>query len=76
MAVVCLGDSNETCGEGVDRVELGLPGRQLELLQAVYETGTPVVLVLQNGRAMTLTWEAEHVPAIIEAWYGGEQGVA
>lgn len=74
VAVVCLGDSNETCGEGVDRVELGLPGRQLELLQAVYETGTPVVLVLQNGRAMTLTWEAEHVPAIIEAWYGGEQG--
>ena len=74
VAVVCLGDSHETCGEGLDRVDLNLPGRQLDLLQAVYATGTPVVLVLQNGRALTLNWEAEHIPAIIEAWYVGEQG--
>lgn len=73
VAIVALGDSPETCGEGLDRVELDLPGRQLELLKAVHATGTPVVLVLQNGRALTLNWEAGHIPAIIEAWYGGER---
>ena len=74
VAVVVLGDSHETSGEGLDRVELGLPGKQLDLLRAVYATGTPVVLVLQNGRALTLNWEAAHIPAIIEAWFGGEKG--
>lgn len=74
VAVVVLGDSRETCGEGLDRVDLGLPGKQLDLLKAVYETGTPVVLVLLNGRALTLNWEAAHIPAIIEAWFCGEQG--
>lgn len=72
--IVALGDSERTCGEGIDRSELGLPGRQEELLRAVYATGTPVVLVLQNGRPVTLEWESEHIPAILEAWYPGEQG--
>ncbi|MBB6729559.1 glycoside hydrolase family 3 N-terminal domain-containing protein [Cohnella zeiphila] len=74
VAIVALGDSRRTCGEGVDRSELTLPGRQLELLRAVYETGTPVVLVLQNGRPIAMEWEAEHIPAILEAWYPGERG--
>lgn len=74
VAIVVLGDSSETSGEGLDRVDLGLPGKQLDLLKAVYETGTPVVLVLLNGRALTLNWEAAHIPAIIEAWFCGEQG--
>lgn len=73
-AVVVLGDSDKTCGEGIDRSELTLSGRQLELLKAVHATGTPTVLVLQNGRALALPWEAGHIPAILEAWYGGEQG--
>jgi beta-glucosidase len=72
--IVALGDSERTCGEGVDRSELGLPGRQEELLRTVYAAGTPVVLVLQNGRPVTLEWESEHIPAILEAWYPGEQG--
>lgn len=76
VAVVALGDSRRTCGEGIDRLDLGLPGRQLELLKAVYATGTPVVLVLQNGRPLALEWEAAHIPAILEAWYPGEQGGA
>jgi len=74
VAVVALGDSVDTCGEGADRACLDLPGRQGDLLRAVHATGTPVVLVLQNGRPLTLTWEAEHIPAIMEAWYAGEKG--
>jgi len=74
VAVVALGDSTETCGENLDRCELNLPGRQLELLQAVHGAGVPVILVLQNGRPMTIAWEAEHIPAILECWYGGEKG--
>lgn len=74
VAVLALGDSQKTCGEGVDRSDLHLPGKQLELLKAVYATGTPVVLVLQNGRPITMQWEDEHLPAILEAWYPGEKG--
>lgn len=74
VAIVALGDSRRTSGEGVDRSSLDLPGAQLKLLKAVHETGTPVVLVLQNGRPITMGWEAEHIPAILEAWYPGENG--
>ena len=74
VAILALGDNQKTCGEGIDRSELDLPGRQQELLRAIHATGTPVVLVLQNGRPITLGWESEHIPAIVEAWYPGEQG--
>jgi beta-glucosidase len=74
VAVVCVGDSTMTCGESRDRADLNLPGKQLDLVKAVQATGTPVVLVLQIGRGMTLTWEAEHIPAILNAWFPGEQG--
>lgn len=74
VAIVALGDSERTCGEGIDRSSLDLPGDQLQLLKAVYDTGTPVILVLQNGRPITLGWESEHIPAIVEAWYPGEHG--
>ncbi|MDJ0755294.1 MAG: glycoside hydrolase family 3 N-terminal domain-containing protein [Ardenticatenaceae bacterium] len=63
-----------TCGEARDRAEIGLPGVQLELVQALYETGTPIVLLLINGRPLSITWEAEHLPAIIEGWLPGEEG--
>lgn len=74
VAIVALGDSDETSGENFDRADLNLPGRQLELLKAVFSTGTPVVLVLLNGRPLSITWEAEHIPAIVEAWFPGEKG--
>ena len=64
----------ETCGENLDRSRLTLPGRQLEFLQEMAQTGTPIVLVLQNGRPLELTWEQEHIPAILECWYPGEKG--
>ena len=73
-AVVCLGDNPETCGENLDRASLNLPGNQLAFLQAVHATGTPVVLVLQTGRPVTAVWEREHIPAILEAWFPGEEG--
>jgi beta-glucosidase len=74
VAIVCLGESSDTCGEGIDRETLDLTGRQEQLLEAVSATGTPVVLVLQNGRALTINWAAQHVPAIVDAWYSGEFG--
>jgi beta-glucosidase len=63
-----------TSGEMRDRSELGLPGVQEELVKAVYATGTPVVLVLTNGRPYTLKWLAEKIPAIVVAWEPGEEG--
>ena len=74
VAILCMGDNEETSGENFDRTDLNLPGRQLELVQAVYATGTPVVLLLQSGRPVTANWESDHLPAILEAWFPGEQG--
>ena len=74
VAIVCLGDNTETSGENLDRTELTLPGGQLDFLKKIAAAGTPVVLVLQNGRPLSLTWEQEHIPAIVEAWFPGEKG--
>lgn len=63
-----------TCGEFRDRADLGLPGVQEELVRAIYETGTPLVVVLVDGRPYAIPWIAEHVPAIVEAWLPGEEG--
>ncbi len=63
-----------TCGEGFDRTELGAPGVQQELVEAVVATGTPTVVVMVHGRPYSVEWIAEHVPAILDAWYPGEQG--
>jgi beta-glucosidase len=59
---------------GGDRTSLDLPRAQEELLRAVHATGTPTVLLLLNGSAVAVNWAAEHVPAIIEAWYPGQEG--
>lgn len=74
VAIVCVGDSQQTCGENFDRVDLNLPGKQLELVKRVYETGTPVVVLLYSGRAVSCTWEQEHIPAILQCWFPGERG--
>ena len=63
-----------TDGEGHDIASLDLTGVQEDLVRAVYETGTPTVVVLVNGRPLSTRWTAEHVPAIIEAWRPGERG--
>jgi beta-glucosidase len=63
-----------TSGEARDRASIDLPGVQAELVKAIYETSTPIVLVLINGRPVSLGWIAEAVPAIVEAWFPSEEG--
>ena len=74
VAVVVLGGGQRTCGENKSRTSLELPGRQLQLLQAVQTTGKPVILVLINGRPLSVNWADKFVPAILEAWYPGSKG--
>jgi beta-glucosidase len=79
VAVIVVGGKSGmtpecTCGEMRDRVELCLPGVQEDLVKAIYETGTPTVLVLVDGRPLTLGLIAEKVPATLEAWLPGEEG--
>jgi len=74
VAVLVAGEWQNMIGEAASRSSLVLPGRQLELLQAVVGTGTPVVLLVMNGRPLDLRWPAEHVPAILDIWYPGTQG--
>lgn len=59
---------------GGDRTSLDLPAGQRELLLELFRTGKPVILVLTNGSALSVNWEAAHIPAILEAWYPGEAG--
>jgi beta-glucosidase len=74
VVVMVLGESATMSGEAASRASLDLPGRQQELLEAVVALGKPVVLVLVNGRPLTIPWAAEHVPAILEAWQPGTEG--
>ncbi len=77
VAIVVVGESQHgksTDGEGHDVASLDLSGVQEELIQAVVATGTPVVVVLINGRPLSTRWTSEHVPALVEAWLPGERG--
>ena len=71
VAVLVLGERGDMSGEAASRSSLGLPGVQEQLLEAVAATGTPVVLVLMNGRPLILEWASDHVPAIVETWFLG-----
>jgi len=71
VAILVLGEAGDMSGEAASRANLDLPGVQPRLLEAIHATGTPVVLVLMNGRPLTLPWAAEHVPAIVESWFLG-----
>jgi len=74
VIILGLGERQGISGEGFDRSNLDLPGSQEQLMEGVVGTGKPVVLVLENGRPLTIGWAKEHVPAILEAWYPGEFG--
>jgi beta-glucosidase len=79
VAIVVVGEQSGltdgcTSGESIDRAGLGLAGVQQQLVEAVVATGTPVVVVLLNGRPLALPWIAAHVPAVLEAWVPGEEG--
>lgn len=68
VIVACLGENNNMNGEGASRADISIPKPQQELLKALKTTGKPIVLVLTNGRPLTLTWENENVNAIVETW--------
>jgi beta-glucosidase len=74
VVIMALGERLGISGEGFDRSHLGLPGNQEQLLEAIAATGKPLVLVLENGRPLTIDWAVQHIPAILEAWYPGEFG--
>jgi beta-glucosidase len=80
VVVLVVGDNSRaemgasTSGENKDGATLEIPGAQRQLIRAVSATGKPIVLVLVNGKPFTLAWEAEHIPAILETWYPGEEG--
>jgi len=77
VVLMVLGETAYMSGEARSRADIGLPGLQLELLQEVYTVNKNIVLVLMNGRPLTIPWEAEHIPAIVETWHlGSEAGNA
>lgn len=69
VVIVVCGEDELRCGESKSRTGLGLPGRQFQLVQALKETGKPVVLILVNGQPLTINWENKYIPAILEAWF-------
>ncbi len=74
IVIAVMGEAANMSGEGASRASLDLPGSQEQMLEAVVATGKPVVLVLVNGRPLDIRWAAEHVAAILEAWYPGTVG--
>ncbi len=71
VLVVAMGENYHWSGEAASRTDITLPGNQRQLLKELKKTGKPIVLVLFNGRPLDLSWEAENVDAIVEAWYPG-----
>lgn len=74
LALFVLGEEQLMSGEGGSRTSLGLPGRQLELAQAVHASGIPFIAVVLSGRPLAIPWLAEHAGAILAAWHPGTQG--
>ena len=74
VAIVVVGQRQNQIGERASTSTLDLPGRQLEQLQRIHGTGTPVVLIVMSGRPLDLRWADEHIPAIVQAWYPGTRG--
>jgi len=73
VIVAAVGESAEMTGESSSRSDIGIPEAQKELLKALLKTGKPVVLLLFTGRPLTLKWENENIPAILNVWFGGSE---
>lgn len=76
VIIAVLGETEEISQESASRISLDLPGHQDDLLRALHATGKPLVLVLSNGRPLSVNWATKHVPAIVEMWFPGETGGA
>jgi len=73
VVVIAVGESADMSGEAASRSSLDLSGRQLDLVKAVQATGKPTIVVLMNGRPLTINWIAQNTPAILETWFAGTQ---
>src|SRR4026209_2002424 len=73
LAILFVGETHDMVGEAASRASLDLPGRQMELVQAIHATGKPTIVVLVNGRPLSIGWIVNNVPAILESWVGGSQ---
>ena len=71
MVILAIGEPAWMTGEATSRTDISLPGVQQQLCEAIAKTGKPVVVVLMNGRPLTINWIDEHIPAILEAWFPG-----
>lgn len=69
--ILVVGGSRKTCGEGADRDDLNLTGVQNELVEAIHKTGKPIIVVLINGRPLSINYIAENIPSVLETWYSG-----
>jgi len=77
IVIAVMGEEANMSGEAASRAYIDIPGVQQELLEELYDTGTPIILVLMNGRPLTINWPKEHIPAILETWFlGSEAGNA
>jgi|SRR5579859_3371927 len=74
IVVAVLGETAGMSGEAASRASFDLPGIQQQMLETAVASGKPVVVVLENGRPLDITWAAEHAPAILESWYSGTEG--
>lgn len=73
IAIIFVGETSETVGEAASKSSLDLSGRQMDLVKAVHAAGKPTVVVLMNGRPLTVGWIVDNSPAILEAWMGGTE---
>ncbi len=73
VVIVAVGEAADMSGEAASRSSIDLPGQQLELVKALRASGKPTVVVLMNGRPLTISWLAENSPAILETWFAGTQ---
>lgn len=73
VAIVVVGTDETIEKEGIDRADMNLPGDQEDLVKAVFQANPNTIMVMQNGSSMSINWANEHLPAILEAWYGGEE---
>ncbi len=76
FTVIVAGETRDISGEAASRSNIDLPGRQLDLIKAIHAVGKPYVVVLKNGRPLTINWIAENSPAILETWHSGTMGGA
>ena len=74
VVIAVMGEEETLVGESRSRTSLDLPGRQLQLLQALQATGKPIILVLINGRPLSINWANKFIPSILEAWFPGKDG--